>query len=153
MGKIVFLKELFKKLTQQYNYVVLLDIDGVFNSFDYQQDSFEHIKHPWGTWHVKPENLEFLKQLSNYNCQWISTWAEESNYMNKYVEIPKFKNQFLKSKPDAVDRLLKKYSNILIVDDVFEDNRVDVLKVNPNIGLTNSDREYILQWIYDKERN
>lgn len=44
------------------------------------------ITHPWGMWQIKNENIEFLKYLSTIKAKiyWISSWEEESNYINDF---------------------------------------------------------------------
>lgn len=126
----------------------MLDIDGVFNSLgviDFGNRKI--ITHPWGMWQVKNENVKFLKYLSTTKAKiyWISSWEEESNYINDFLNIEDFEcipkekvEHFVKK------RIFKK--NILIVDDELEIDNIRTIRPDPRAGLDEEDRKDILKW-------
>lgn len=125
--------------------IVLLDIDGVFNPIK-KLDKPIIVKHPWGLWQIAEENIEFLKFLSeNCECYWISTWGQESNYLNRYIGIKEFECVYKDSKEQTVKKFTKPID--IIIDDELE--LPLTLHINPDsmLGLTEKEREIIYEYI------
>ena len=131
---------------------ILLDIDGVFNSLGVIDfDNRTIISHPWGKWQIKNENIEFLKLLSTTKTKiyWISSWEEESNYINKFLKIKDFEYIPKEKVKDFVHKKLFK-RNILIIDDELKIDNIKTINPNPRTGLDEEDRKSILKYIKNK---
>lgn len=127
---------------------ILLDIDGVFNSLSRIEGEKELVIHPWGTWQITPENVEFLKYLAkNYKCYWISSWGDESNVINKQIGIKPFKSIGRQGKNFAITQVIDKYKNLIIIDDEFINERVKCFTPKDGAGLTKEDRNAIKEYI------
>lgn len=105
------------------------------------------INHPWGMWQIKNENVEFLKYLSTTKAKiyWISSWEEESNCINDFLNIEDFEFIPKEKVKDSISKKIFK-KNILIVDDELEIDNVKIIKPNARNGLSKEDRESILKW-------
>ena len=112
---------------------ILLDIDGVFN-IDHMSDDIEVVKHPYGRWYCKSSVLKALVKLfyqkqDDYNFVWISSWMNESNYLNQHINIPTF--DIIKyvtttngwTKANSILQFIQEYKNdqIIIIDDEIPD--------------------------------
>lgn len=112
---------------------MLLDIDGVFN-VDHISDDIEVVKHPYGRWYCKSDTLEVLVKLfyqkqDDYNFVWISSWMNESNYLNQHINIPAF--DIIKyvtttngwAKANSILQFIQEHKNdrIIIIDDEIPD--------------------------------
>ena len=83
-------QRIFKKEAKVH---ILLDIDGVLNPNKEPIGDYKIISHPWGRCTVRIEVLEWVKELSsmdNVQVHWVSTWEDESNVINKYLNIKEF---------------------------------------------------------------
>jgi hypothetical protein len=83
-------QRIFKKEAKVH---ILLDIDGVLSPDKEPIGEYEIISQPWGRWAVRTDVLEWVKELSSMNAvqvHWVSTWGEESNFINKYLKIKDF---------------------------------------------------------------
>lgn len=112
---------------------ILLDIDGVFN-IDHMGDNIEVIKHPYGKWYCKSDTLKalvkiFYQKYNDYNFVWISSWMNESNYLNQHINIPDF--DIIKyvttingwAKTNSILQFIQEHKNdqIIIIDDEIPD--------------------------------
>ena len=138
--------------------VFLLNLDGVFNPTSRLYEDKETIKHPWGYWQISQKNVEFLKHIANtYKCFWISSWGNESNYLNDALDIKSFKSLFdadikhktqeVVDKKSIVDNILKKYINVILIDTDYTDDRIKCVTINQKYGITEDDRKVILEYI------
>ena len=83
-------QRIFKKDAKVH---ILLDIDGVLNTNKEPVGYYEIISHPWGRWTVRTDVLDWVKELSSMDTvqvHWVSTWEDESNVINKYLNIKEF---------------------------------------------------------------
>lgn len=83
-------QRIFKKEAKVH---ILLDIDGVLNTNKEPIGYYEIISHPWGRWTVRTDVLDWVKELSSMDTvqvHWVSTWEDESNVINKYLNIKEF---------------------------------------------------------------
>ena len=105
------------------------------------------INHPWGMWQIKNENVEFLKYLSTTKAKiyWISSWEEESNCINDFLNIEDFEFIPKEKVKDSISKKIFK-KNILIVDDELEIDNIRTIKPDPRIGLDEENRKDILKW-------
>ena len=132
--------------------ILVLDIDGVFNSLSTIVGERYLIKHKYGTWQITKENAEFLKHISALaKCYWISTWQDESNVINDYLGIKHFKSIYTGDKIKDITKI--KGKKILLVDDeISAENFIDYdsiecLQPNQGTGLVEENRSYIYEWI------
>lgn len=123
-----------------------LDIDGVFNPIRKLENPII-VRHPWGLWQISEENIEFLKFLSkNCECYWISTWRQESNYLNRYIGINEFECLYKDSKEQTVKKFTKQ-ADIIIDDDELELSLTLHIKPDSMLGLTEKEREILYEYI------
>lgn len=122
-----------KSLVLEMKKHILLDIDGVFN-VDYIGDDIEVVNHPYGRWLCKSSTLKtlvkiFYQKYDDYNFVWISSWMNESNYLNQYINIPDFEiikyvttiNGWVKA--NSILQFIQEHKNdqIIIIDDEIPD--------------------------------
>lgn len=122
-----------KSLVLEMKKHILLDIDGVFN-VDYIGDDIEVVNHLYGRWLCKSSTLKtlvkiFYQKYDDYNFVWISSWMNESNYLNQYINIPDFEiikyvttiNGWVKA--NSILQFIQDHKNdqIIIIDDEIPD--------------------------------
>ena len=68
-------------------YILLLDVDGVFNVLGQTDDPIDVISCGYEKWRVKKSMLGWLYYIStkpNVKCIWLSTWQNDANVINKH---------------------------------------------------------------------
>ena len=134
-------QRIFKKEAKVH---ILLDIDGVLNPNKESIGEYEIISHPWGRWAVRTEVLEWVKELSSMNAvqvHWVSTWGEESNFINKYLKIKDFpyfrvNGTVVEGKLKAIKQQLAtvKGETIIVIDDDLNRSQLLSLTEEQNVN-------------------
>lgn len=139
-------QRIFKKEAKVH---ILLDIDGVLNPNKEPIGEYEIISHPWGRWAVRTDVLEWVKELSSMNAvqvHWVSTWEDESNVINEYLNIKEF--HCLKVNGTVVEGKLKaikeqlatvKGKTIIAIDDDLNRSQLLSLTEQQNVNGNNND--------------
>ena len=138
-------------------YILLLDVDGVFNVLGQTDDPIDVISCGYEKWRVKKSMLGWLYYISrqsNVKCIWLSTWQNDANVINKHIHIKDFdftdnylwptnvSSTLIKKKQiKAIKEQFPNYTIISIDDDLTADEVVSDLHIKPNpaTGLTVDD--------------
>lgn len=138
-------------------YILLLDVDGVFNVLGQTDDPIDVISCGYEKWRVKKSMLGWLCYIStkpNVKCIWLSTWQNDANVINKHIHIKDFdftdnylwptnnSSTLIKKKQiKAIKEQFPNYTIISIDDDLTADEVVSDLHIKPNpaTGLTVDD--------------
>jgi hypothetical protein len=138
-------------------YILLLDVDGVFNVLGQTDDPIDVISCGYEKWRVKKSMLGWLYYISrqsNVKCIWLSTWQNDANVINKHIHIKDFdftdnylwptnvSSTLIKKKQiQAIKEQFPNYTIISIDDDLTADEVVSDLHIKPNpaTGLTVDD--------------
>lgn len=135
-------------------YILLLDVDGVFNVLGQTDDEIDVISCGYEKWRVKKSMLGWLYYISkqpNVKCIWLSTWQNDANVINKHININDFdftdnylwptnvSSTLIKKKQiQAIKEQFPNHTIISIDDDLTADEVVSDLHIQPNpaTGLT-----------------
>lgn len=138
-------------------YILLLDVDGVFNVLGQTDDPIDVISCGYEKWRVKKSMLGWLYYIStkpNVKCIWLSTWQNDANVINKHIHINDFdftdnylwptnvSSTLIKKKQiKAIKEQFPNYTIISIDDDLTAGEVVSDLHIKPNpaTGLTVDD--------------
>jgi hypothetical protein len=141
MGIKEIVQRIFKKEAKVH---ILLDIDGVLNTNKEPTGYYKIISHPWGRWTVRTDVLDWVKELSsmdNVQVHWVSTWEDESNIINKYLNIKEFhcfkvNGTVVEGKLKAIKEQLAtvKGKTIIAIDDDLNRNQLLSLTEEQNVN-------------------
>lgn len=138
-------------------YILLLDVDGVFNVLGQTDDPIDVISCGYEKWRVKKSMLGWLYYIStkpNVKCIWLSTWQNDANVINKHININDFdftdnylwptNNSATLIKKKQIQAIKEQFPNHTIIsidDDLTADEVVSDLHIKPNpaTGLTVDD--------------
>lgn len=138
-------------------YILLLDVDGVFNVLGQTDDEIDVISCGYEKWRAKKSMLGWLYYISkqpNVKCIWLSTWQNDANVINKHININDFdftdnylwptnvSSTLIKKKQiQAIKEQFPNHTIISIDDDLTADEVVSDLHIKPNpaTGLTVDD--------------
>lgn len=138
-------------------YILLLDVDGVFNVLGQTDDPIDVISCGYEKWRVKKSMLGWLYYIStkpNVKCIWLSTWQNDANAINKHIHIKDFdftdnylwptNNSSTLIKKKQIKTIKEQFPNYTIIsidDDLTADEVVSDLHIKPNpaTGLTVDD--------------
>lgn len=129
-------------------YILLLDVDGVFNVLGQTDDPIDVISCGYEKWRVKKSLLGWLYYIStkpNVKCIWLSTWQNDANVINKHIHIKDFdftdnylwptnnSSTLIKKKQiQAIKEQFPNHTIISIDDDLTADEVVSDLHIKPN---------------------
>lgn len=138
-------------------YILLLDVDGVFNVLGQTDDPIDVISCGYEKWRVKKSMLGWLYYISrqsNVKCIWLSTWQNDANVINKHIHIKDFdftdnylwptNNSATLIKKKQIQAIKEQFPNhtIISIDDDLNADEVASnfhIKPNPATGLTVDD--------------
>lgn len=145
------------------NNIVLLDIDGVIAPiYSLDNDDYVEIANDYTNWQIPFVNIYNIKRIIKTDkIIWSSAWEEQSNLINRFLEIPDFEYiKFLENydewfKERAIEKFIEQMkiaSKIVWIDDEIPEriiekytNEEDILVVVPDgkIGITLEEWETI----------
>lgn len=138
------------------NNIVLLDIDGVIAPiYSLDNDDYVEIANDYTNWQIPFVNIYNIKRIIKTDkIIWSSAWEEQSNLINRFLEIPDFEYiKFLENydewfKERAIEKFIEQMkiaSKIVWIDDEIPEriiekytNEENILVIVPDgkIGIT-----------------
>ena len=138
------------------NNIVLLDIDGaIAPSYSLDNDDYVEIANDYTNWQIPFVNIYNIKRIIKTDkIIWSSAWEEQSNLINRFLEIPDFEYiKFLENydewfKERAIEKFIEQMkiaSKIVWIDDEIPEriiekytNEESILVIVPDgeIGIT-----------------
>lgn len=138
------------------NNIVLLDIDGVIAPiYSLDNDDYVEIANDYTNWQIPFVNIYNIKRIIKTDkIIWSSAWEEQSNLINRFLEIPDFEYiKFLENydewfKERAIEKFIEQrkiVSKIVWIDDEIPEriiekytNEENILVIVPDgkIGIT-----------------
>lgn len=145
------------------NNIVLLDIDGVIAPiYSLDNDDYVEIANDYTNWQIPFVNIYNIKRIIKTDkIIWSSAWEEQSNLINRFLEIPDFEYiKFLENydewfKERAIEKFIEQMkiaSKIVWIDDEIPEriiekytNEESILVIVPDgkIGITLEEWETI----------
>lgn len=145
------------------NNIVLLDIDGVIAPiYSLDNDDYVEIANDYTNWQIPFVNIYNIKRIIKTDkIVWSSAWEEQSNLINRFLEIPDFEYiEFLENydewfKERAIEKFIEQMkiaSKIVWIDDEIPEriiekytNEESILVIVPDgkIGITLEEWETI----------
>ena len=138
------------------NNIVLLDIDGAIAPiYSLDNDDYVEIANDYTNWQIPFVNIYNIKRIIKTDkIIWSSAWEEQSNLINRFLEIPDFEYiKFLENydewfKERAIEKFIQQMkiaSKIVWIDDEIPEriiekytNEESILVIVPDgeIGIT-----------------